>query len=71
MYIYIYIHIYIYIYICVCVGVRVCGWVCVYLFSFGKTELIFFIPLYFCFYFQELENISPIHFTSTKWEKPK
>ena len=36
-----------------------------------KTELIFFIPLYFCFYFQELQNISPIHFTSTKWKKHK
>ena len=39
-----------------------------------KTELIFFvpfIPLYFYFYFQEMENISTIHFTSTKWEKLK
>ena len=37
----------------------------------GKTELVFFIPLYFCFYFHELENISPVPFTSTKWKKPK
>ena len=33
--------------------------------------MIFFIPLYFCFYFQKLENISPIHFTSIKWKKSK
>ena len=36
-----------------------------------KTELIFFISLYFCLYFPELENISPIHFTSRKWKKLK
>ena len=34
----------------------------------GETELIFFIPLYFCFYFQEVENISQFYFTSTKWK---
>ena len=29
------------------------------------------MSLYFCFYFQELENISIIHFTSTNWKKLK
>ena len=37
----------------------------------GKTELIFVIPLNFCFYFQELENVSPIYFTLTKSKKVK
>ena len=43
--------------------------------SFNSTKwknwIDFFLPLYFCFSFQKLENISPIHFDSTKWEKLK
>ena len=37
---------------------------CLLILQSGKTELNFFIPLYFCFYFHELKNISVIHFSS-------
>ena len=44
---------------------------CVLIKESGKIELIFFVALYFCFYFEELENIPPIHFISTEWKKLK
>ena len=70
VYKYIYIYIYIYIFASIFRKWKIFHQ-CLLIPQNGKTELIFFISLYFCLYFPELENISPIHFTSRTWKKLK
>ena len=73
IYIYIYIYIYAYVYLYMCIYIHIFASIftkwkifyqCLLIPESGKAELISFIPLYFCFYFQGLKIFSPIHFTS-------
>ena len=69
--IHIYIYAYVYLYMCIYIHIFASIFTkwkifyqCLLIPESGKAELISFIPLYFCFYFQVLKIISPIHFTS-------
>ena len=68
-----YIYIYAYVYLYMCIYIHIFAFIftkwkifyqCLLIPESGKAELISFIPLHFCFYFQVLKIISPIHFTS-------
>ena len=71
IHIYIYIYAYVYLYMCIYIHIFASIFTkwkifyqCLLIPESGKAELISFIPLYFCFYFQGLKIFSPIHFTS-------